>query len=149
MMRTPDGAFNTRKGGRRQALGLPAPAADRLDAYLATRGDMASLPALPGQPGTPRPRRPLFATEHGERLFPADVWGLIRRLGKAAGLPADLVAHLGPHAVRHAFATLYQLVWTLAARCATSRTPWAMRTRAPRGATTGPATAWTARLATG
>jgi integrase/recombinase XerD len=32
---------------------------------------------------------------------------LIRRLGKAAGLPADLVSHLGPHAVRHAFATLY------------------------------------------
>jgi len=97
----------TRKGGKRQALGLPAPAADRLDAYLATRGDMASLPALPGQPGAPRPRRPLFATEHGERLFPADVWSLIRRLGKAASLPADLVSHLGPHAVRHAFATLY------------------------------------------
>jgi site-specific recombinase XerD len=96
----------TRKGGRRQALGLPAPAADRLDAYLAERGDVASLPALPGQPGTPRSRRPLFATDRGARLFPADVWGLIRRIGRAAGLPADLVSHLGPHAMRHSFATL-------------------------------------------
>jgi integrase/recombinase XerD len=48
----------------------------------------------------------LFATESGGRLFPADVWGLVRRLGKAA-LPADLVSHLGPHAMRHSFATLY------------------------------------------
>ncbi len=96
-----------RKGGRRQALVMPAPATDRLDAYLATRPDMASLPALPGRPGAPRSRRVLFATESGGRLFPADVWQLVRRLGKAAGLPADLVTRLGPHAARHAFATLY------------------------------------------
>jgi len=97
----------TRKGGKRQALGLPAPAADRLDAYLGTRDDVDSLPALPGRPAAPRPCRALFATENGGRLFPADVWQLVRRLGKAAGLPAELVSHLGPHAVRHAFATLY------------------------------------------
>jgi integrase/recombinase XerD len=97
----------TRKGGKRQALGLPAPAAERLDAYLATRGDMDSLPALPGRPGASRPRRALFATENARRMFPADIWQLIRRLGKTAGLPADLVSHLGPHAVRHAYATLY------------------------------------------
>jgi|ERR1035437_3517044 site-specific recombinase XerD len=96
----------TRKGGKRQALVLPAPAAERLDAYLATRPDMTTLPALTGKPGTPRPRRVLFATGHGARLFPADIWSLIRRLGKAAGLPADLVCHLGPHALRHAYATL-------------------------------------------
>jgi integrase/recombinase XerD len=97
----------TRKGGKRQALGLPAPAAERLDAYLTARDDMDSLPALPGQPGVPRPQRALFATGNGRRMFPADVWQLVRRLGKAAGLPAELVSHLGPHAVRHAFATLY------------------------------------------
>lgn len=97
----------TRKGGKRQSLGMPAPASERVDAYLAGRGDMASLPALPGQPGVARPHRVLFATETGARLFPADVWHLIRRLGKTAGLPEDLVAHLGPHAVRHSFATLY------------------------------------------
>jgi len=97
----------TRKGGRRQALGLPTPAAGRLDAYLAARPDTESLPALAGQPGASRARRPLFATQSGGRLFPADVWSLIRRLGKAAGLPGGLVSHLGPHAVRHAFATQF------------------------------------------
>lgn len=97
----------TRKGGKRQALPLPAPAAERLDAYLASRGDVTSLPAVRSEPGAPRPRRALFATDNGARLFPADVWTLIRRIGKAAGLPADLVSHLGPHALRHAFATLY------------------------------------------
>jgi integrase/recombinase XerD len=97
----------TRKGGRRQALGIPAPAIERLDAYLAARGDLASLPAVPGPPGVPRPRRALFATRAGARLFPADGWHLIRRLGTSAGLPADLVSRLGPHALRHSFATLY------------------------------------------
>ncbi|HUZ25544.1 MAG TPA: tyrosine-type recombinase/integrase [Streptosporangiaceae bacterium] len=97
----------TRKGGRRQALGVPAPAVKRLDAYLAARGDLASLPAVPGQPGTARARRALFATQAGARLFPADVWHLIRRLGQSAGLPGDLVSRLGPHAMRHSFATLY------------------------------------------
>jgi integrase/recombinase XerD len=94
----------TRKGGERQALALPAPAAVRTDAYLAGRGDTAGLPALRGQPGL---RRVLFATGPGNRMLPADVWRLVRRLGKAAGLPADLVARLGPHAMRHSFATLY------------------------------------------
>jgi integrase len=97
----------TRKGGRRQALGIPAPAVQRLEAYLAARGDLASLPAVPGPPGAARPRRALFATGSGARLFPADVWHLIRRLGTSAGLPGDLVRHLGPHAMRHSFATLY------------------------------------------
>jgi len=136
----------TRKGGRRQALGLPAPAAERLDAYLATRGDVESLPAPPGQPGPPWPRRALFATGHGGRLFPADVWQLVRRLGKAAGLPVGLVSHLGPHAVRHAFATLYL---DAGGSLRTCRTRWATRTRARHVAMTAPATALTARQATG
>jgi site-specific recombinase XerD len=96
----------TRKGEDRQALVLPPPAGARVDAYLASRGDMTTLPALPGRPGL-RPKRPLFATEAGRRMLPADVWRLVRRLGKAAGLPADLVARIGPHAMRHSFATLY------------------------------------------
>ena len=97
----------TRKGGERQPLGLPPPVTERLDAYLASRDDMSSLPALPGQPGAPRPRRVLFITGKGQPMLRREVWVLIRRLGKAAGLPPDLVAHLGPHAMRHAFATLY------------------------------------------
>jgi integrase/recombinase XerD len=96
----------TRKGGKRQALALAAPAAERLDVYLASRSDMSALPALPGQAGTAG-RRVLFATDTGGRLLPADVWRLVRRIGKAAGLPADLVGHLGPHSMRHSFATLY------------------------------------------
>jgi integrase/recombinase XerD len=97
----------TRKGGRRQPLALPAPAAGRVDSYLARRGDLAAVPAIPGRRGSGRPRRVLFATASGARLLPADVWRLIRRTGRAAGLPDDLVAHLGPHAMRHSFATLY------------------------------------------
>jgi integrase/recombinase XerD len=98
----------TRKGGKRQALALPAPASGRLDRYLQLRGDdIPLLPAVQGREGRARPRRALFATETGGRLFPADVWKLIRRLGTAAGLPADLVTRLGPHAMRHSFATLY------------------------------------------
>jgi site-specific recombinase XerD len=96
----------TRKGGRQQALALPPPAAERLDAYLAGRSDMAHLPATAGHAGH-RARRPLFATSTGARLFAPDIWALIRRLGEAAGLPADLVSHLGPHSLRHSFATLY------------------------------------------
>jgi integrase/recombinase XerD len=97
----------TRKGGKRQALALPAPAAGRVDGYLASHGDLPSAPALPGRAGAARPRRVLFATDSGARLLPADVWRLVRRVGKAAGLPAELVAHLGPHAMRHSFGTLY------------------------------------------
>jgi site-specific recombinase XerD len=95
----------TRKGGKRQALVLPPPAAQRIDAYLAARGDISKSPALRGEVGVP-PRRPLFATDTGGRLLPADVWRLVRRIGKAADLPGELVSHLGPHAMRHTFATL-------------------------------------------
>jgi site-specific recombinase XerD len=96
----------TRSGGRRQSLPLPGPAASRIDAYLARRADLTG-PALPsGQLGA-RPRRVLFATETGGRLFAADVWRMVRRLAERVGLPAGLTAHLGPQAMRHSFAALY------------------------------------------
>jgi site-specific recombinase XerD len=95
----------TRKG-RSQSLALPGPAASRIDAYLAGRTGPAGVPALPGQPGAP-PRRVLFTTGTGGRLFAADVWRLVRRLAARAELPADLTGHLGPQAIRHSFATLY------------------------------------------
>jgi len=97
----------TRKGGKRQALALPGPAAARVDGYLATRRDLAAVPALRGQRGAGKPRRVLFATKTGARMLPADVWRLVRRIASAAGLPAELVEALGPHAMRHSFATLY------------------------------------------
>jgi integrase/recombinase XerD len=96
----------TRKGGKRQALVLPSPAAGRLNTYLASRPDVEHLPAVKTE-GEARPRRPLFVTKHGRRLFEADIRDVIQRLGNAAGLPEDLTRRLGPHAVRHAFATLY------------------------------------------
>jgi integrase/recombinase XerD len=108
----------TRKYGRRQALTLPGPAAFRIDAYLARRADLverddhvgradvagAAVPS--GVSGGP-PRRVLFATETGGRLFAADVWRTVRRISARAGLPPDLAGHLGPRAMRHSFATLY------------------------------------------
>jgi integrase/recombinase XerD len=102
----------TRRDGRRQGLVLPGPAASRIDAYLAGRAalawtaDVAGAAAPPGVSGAPS-RRALFATETGGRLFAADVWRVVRRISARAGLPADLVSHLGPHAMRHSFATLY------------------------------------------
>jgi site-specific recombinase XerD len=95
----------TRKGGKRQALALPGPAGERIDAYLAARTDLTALPARPGYEGSPR-RVPLFTTETGRRLLPADVWLLVRRIGKRAGFPPDLVRRLGPHALRATFITL-------------------------------------------
>lgn len=96
----------TRKGGKRQPLVLPPPATERLNAYLASRPDVEHLPAVTAG-GDPRPHRPLFVTRHGQRLFEANIRDTIQRLGKAAGLPEDLVRRLGPHPLRHAFATLY------------------------------------------
>jgi integrase/recombinase XerD len=39
-------------------------------------------------------------------MYRAEVRTLLRRLGRAAGLPAALAGRLSPHAMRHAFATL-------------------------------------------
>lgn len=109
-----------RKGGKIQALALPAPAAERIDAYLAGRADVTALRAVPG--GTPTaPRRVLFATGSGAPMYRAEVRALLRRLGHAAGLPADLAASLSPHSIRHSFATLNQ--GTPKPVCATCRTP--------------------------
>src|SRR5436190_6758775 len=95
-----------RKGGKIQALALPAPAAARIDAYLAGRDDVTALPAVPGGAAAAPRRRVLFATGTGARMYRAEVRALLRRLGRAAGLPAGLAAGLSPHSMRHAFATL-------------------------------------------
>jgi integrase/recombinase XerD len=94
-----------RKGGKIQALALPAPAASRIEAYLASRDDVTALPAVPGSAAAGR-RRVLFATGTGARMYRAEVRALLRRLGRIAGLPAELAASLSPHSMRHAFATL-------------------------------------------
>ncbi len=93
----------TRGDGQRRSLTLPGPAAARIDAYLSRRADLASVRGRRGGLA----RRPLFTTGPGRRLFPADVWRLVRRLAARAGLPDDLAGHLGPEALRHSFAALY------------------------------------------
>ena len=95
----------TRSDGRRQSLALPGPAASRID-------------DVSGQPGRPDRRaarevggtgsgQVLFATRTGRRLFAGDVGQILRRLATQAALPAELSAHLGPHAMRQTFAALY------------------------------------------
>jgi integrase/recombinase XerD len=96
----------TRGDGQRRSLALPGPAAARIDGYLAKRAARTGVPAPRGQQSS-QPRRVLFATGTGGRLFAADVWRVVRRLAAQAGLPDDLVGHLGPEAMRHSFATLY------------------------------------------
>jgi integrase/recombinase XerD len=93
----------TRGDGQQRSLALPGPAAARLDAYLSRRADLPPAHQRRGGPA----RRPLFTTGPGQRLFPADVWRLVRRLAARADLPDDLAGHLGPEALRHSFAALY------------------------------------------
>jgi integrase/recombinase XerD len=110
----------TRGDGQRRSLTLPGQAFARIDTYLAKRSDLVGVrgpysagPSSAGPhsaghhtAGPPDVRRPLFATRTGGRLFAADVWRVVRRLAARAGLPDDLVGHLGPEAMRHSFAAL-------------------------------------------
>lgn len=93
-----------RKGDKKQPLVLPPPALARLNAYLEARGDLERLPAIMGTAGRDRV---LFAAGNGKPMRPADMWALIRRLGKRAQLPPELVSRMGVHSMRHTFATLY------------------------------------------
>ena len=61
-----------RKGGKLQALALPAPAAERIEAYLPGRDDVTALPAISGAAAEAR-RRVLFAT--ARRSFTVDGLG--------------------------------------------------------------------------
>jgi integrase/recombinase XerD len=62
---------------------------------LYDRGEMRSVTgALTG---------PLFTTGRGNRLTQAGVFALVRRLARAAGLPA--AEQISPHSLRHSAAT--------------------------------------------
>jgi site-specific recombinase XerD len=84
------------KGGRPRRRALTPGTAAALDAYLAQRA--AAQGVSPGDL-----TGPLLATAGGGRLDRHAVFRLVRRLARAAGIPAW--ARLSPHSLRHAFAT--------------------------------------------
>lgn len=84
----------TRKGGRRAAVALPPATTAALDTYLDDRHTR-----------TPSSTSgPLLTTTSGGRLDQKAVWHLVRRLARAAGIPAW--AQLSPHSLRHTAITL-------------------------------------------
>jgi integrase/recombinase XerD len=76
----------SRNGGRNALEPLSQPVERALDAYLAAR-----------ETG------PLFVDDQGRRMYEAQVWRLIRRLARSAGLKS--ARQLSPHSLRHTFAT--------------------------------------------
>jgi site-specific recombinase XerD len=78
------------KGGKPRRRALAPSTAATLDAYLAERPPGAA-------------DGPLFVTATGARVDRAAVFRLVRRVARAAGIPAW--ASLSPHSLRHAFAT--------------------------------------------
>ncbi len=79
----------TGKGGRPRRRPLAPGTAAAVDAYLAARGDPVD--------------GALFVTATGGRVDRHAMFRLVRRLARAAGIPAW--AKLSPHSLRHAFAT--------------------------------------------
>jgi integrase/recombinase XerD len=98
-----------RKGGRPGAVPVPPQALAALGAYLAARPDLAACRGSDGQPETSRAPAgaPLFTTGTGGRLAQSEVWRLVRRLARDAGLPA--AAELSPHSLRATCATIARL----------------------------------------
>jgi site-specific recombinase XerD len=87
----------TGKGRKVRRRVVPPSAAAALDAYLAARAAAAAVPVeqLSG---------PLFVTSSGKRLDRRDMFRLVQRIARAAGLPnADRVT---PHSLRHTFVTV-------------------------------------------
>jgi site-specific recombinase XerD len=84
------------KGGKRRRRALTPASAAALETYLMHRS--AAEGVAPDQL-----TGPLFVTSTGGRLDRQAVFRLVRRLARAAGIPAW--ASLSPHSLRHAFAT--------------------------------------------
>ena len=93
------------KGGKGRVVVLTAEVKARLDRYQSGRRDHATgTVVLPGQAGT-TPPRPLIATENGRRLDRKAIRLLLRRLARAAKLPAEVVDRMHPHATRATYVT--------------------------------------------
>lgn len=89
------------KGNRTRDVVLPAPAATRVDSYLATRVDLAT-DRLPARPGERIPPRPLIATASGRPMDRGAVWRLLRSLARRAGI----MVRISPHVLRATYVTL-------------------------------------------
>lgn len=79
------------KGGKRRLVPIGDLALDRLEAYLEARmedGRHAGLTLL-------------FPSPRGKALTRQAFWKIVRRYGRAAGVPEDV----HPHSLRHSFAT--------------------------------------------
>ncbi|MFF0471154.1 tyrosine-type recombinase/integrase [Micromonospora zamorensis] len=84
------------KGGKQRRRALTPGSGYAVDAYLTQRAAATGVPVtqLTG---------PLLVTASGARLDRHSVFRMVRRLARAAGIPAW--AKLSPHSLRHAFAT--------------------------------------------
>jgi integrase/recombinase XerD len=76
---------------------VPPSAAAALDAYLAARAAAEGVPA--GEL-----RGPLFASARGNRLDRTDMFRLVQRIARAAGLAN--ASKVTPHSLRHTFVTV-------------------------------------------
>jgi len=85
------------KGGKVRRRVLPPSVGAALDAYLQARADAAGTEVA-------RLVGPLFASSTGGRLDRGDMYRLIRRIAKAAGLPQ--AEQISPHSLRHTFVTV-------------------------------------------
>lgn len=89
------------KGGKDHYFALPPMVATRLDAYLASRQDIARLPARRGEVSAST--TPLIATSTGRPMKREEVGVLVKRLARMAGV--DDPASVHPHVFRHSYIT--------------------------------------------
>ncbi|MGH7743312.1 MAG: tyrosine-type recombinase/integrase [Candidatus Dormibacteria bacterium] len=89
------------KGKKDHLFALPDPVCRRIDAYLASRQDLDLLPARRGEVNAST--TPLFVTNTGKPMNRMEVWRLIKRIAKLAGV--DHQESMSPHVARHTFIT--------------------------------------------
>lgn len=83
-----------RKGGKIGKIAVPPPAVEALNIYLGTTGSDLVL-------GTGL-SRPLFITRTGKPWNRSEGFRTVQRLARTAGIPGKI----GPHSLRHTFATI-------------------------------------------